>query len=89
MSAVVTCGIHDITVPISCGFLLSNTEMRIVGYHPSNLGKNLDAFEVGEIYIRGPQVMKGYYNKPEETAKVMDNGWYKTGDLGYYAEECK
>ena len=37
----------------------------------------------GEICIRGPQVMKGYWNSPAETAKVMQNGWLKTGDVGY------
>jgi long-chain acyl-CoA synthetase len=40
--------------------------------------------EVGEICIRGPQVMKGYWNKPDETAKTLSpEGWLKTGDMGY------
>jgi long-chain acyl-CoA synthetase len=37
----------------------------------------------GEICIRGPQVMKGYWNHPQETAKVMQDGWLKTGDIGH------
>lgn len=43
--------------------------------------------EVGEIAVRGPQVMKGYWNRPEETQMVMRDGWFLTGDLGYMDED--
>ncbi|SDE46274.1 long-chain acyl-CoA synthetase [Bhargavaea beijingensis] len=43
--------------------------------------------EVGEIAVRGPQVMKGYWNRPEETAATIKDGWLLTGDLGYMDED--
>ncbi len=48
---------------------------------------NPDASEVGEITIRGPNVMKGYYQKPEETAAVIKDGWFYSGDLGFLDTE--
>jgi long-chain acyl-CoA synthetase len=47
-------------------------------------GKEVPIGEVGEICIRGPQVMKGYWNRPDETAKVFTrDGWLRTGDMGF------
>lgn len=51
-------------------------------------GKSLPVGEIGEICIRGPQVMTGYWNQPEETARVMsDDGYFRSGDLGNMDED--
>ncbi|HJZ49048.1 MAG TPA: o-succinylbenzoate--CoA ligase [Roseiflexaceae bacterium] len=56
----------------SAGQPLLPTELRIAG-----------AGDVGEILVRGPTVMRGYINRPEETAQTLRDGWLHTGDLGY------
>ncbi|WP_017726656.1 long-chain-fatty-acid--CoA ligase [Halalkalibacterium ligniniphilum] len=50
-------------------------------------GEVAEPKEVGEIAVRGPQVMKGYWNRPEETAKVFKDDWFLTGDMGYMDED--
>ena len=57
--------------------------MRIVG----DDGRDLPAGEIGEIVGRGPITMPGYYNRPEETARALRDGWLFTGDLGYVDED--
>lgn len=49
-------------------------------------GNKLPTGEVGELVISGPQVMQGYWQRPEETAKVMENGFFRTGDVGVVQE---
>jgi long-chain acyl-CoA synthetase len=68
----------------SIGIPFPDTEARIV--HPVT-GEELPAGEIGEVVVRGPQVMSGYWNRPEETAKVMRDGWLLTGDLGKMDED--
>lgn len=64
----------------SCGKPYPWVQVRVVGED----GKDLSANEVGELWIKSKQVMKGYWNKPEETAAALtDDGWFKTGDAGY------
>ncbi|MDF2903747.1 MAG: acyl-CoA synthetase, partial [Bacillus sp. (in: firmicutes)] len=50
-------------------------------------GEPLPPGEMGEIAVKGPQVMKGYWNRPEDTEQSIRNGWLLTGDLGYMDEE--
>ncbi|MDW8309761.1 MAG: long-chain fatty acid--CoA ligase, partial [Verrucomicrobiales bacterium] len=71
--------IHGVRKPGSIGLPIPNVEMSIQDEHGRLLGPN----EIGEICVRGGNVMLGYWNKPEETAKAFRNGWLLTGDIGY------
>lgn len=63
----------------SIGLPVSSTDMRIVDKQYNILPTG----EVGEIQAKGPQVMKGYFNKPQETELSIKDGWLCTGDIGY------
>jgi long-chain acyl-CoA synthetase len=69
----------------SPGTVVSDTEQKIVDLETGE--RVLGVGEVGEICIRGPQIMQGYWKAPEETARVIRNGWYYTGDVGYVDEQ--
>jgi len=69
--------------PGSAGRIVPNTEVKIVEVG-SGSDAELPVGKEGELWIRGPQIMKGYLNRPEETAVCIDReGWYHTGDVGY------
>jgi long-chain acyl-CoA synthetase len=71
--------IYGINKPGSIGKPLPNVELSV----RDDGGRELPVGEIGEICIRGGNVMRGYWNQPEETAKVLRDGWLYTGDVGY------
>ncbi len=83
-SPVATCNPIDGTERIgTIGVPLPNTEIIIC----DDDCKELPIGERGEICIKGPQVMKGYWNRPDETALVMHGEWFKSGDIGVMDKE--
>ena len=75
--------IHGVRKPGSIGLPIPHVEMSI----QDESGKILGAGEIGELCVRGGNVMQGYWNHPEETAKVLRGGWLLTGDVGYHDAE--
>ena len=69
--------------PGSIGFPVPGVEMKLV----DDDGNAVDQGEVGEILMRGPVVMRGYWNRPEETASTLEDGWLKTGDMAKVDED--
>ena len=69
------------SVPGTVGHLLPNTELRVCD---PDTGAELSADQTGELWARGPQVMLGYLDEPDETAAILDPAdWLRTGDLGH------
>lgn len=67
----------------SIGLPMKGTDMEVI----DDKGRILPAGEVGEIVLRGPSVMKGYWNLPDETTEALKGGWLHTGDVGYKDED--
>jgi len=70
--------------PDSCGPAAPVGELRVMTVEGD---RELPVGEVGELWFKGPQVVRGYWNKPEATAQTFENGWVRTGDLARLDEE--
>lgn len=84
-SPVTSCNPIDGTDRVgTIGLPLPETDVKLV----DDDGKDVTwSGQPGEILVRGPQVMQGYYNRPDETAKVLKDGWLYTGDIGVFDED--
>ncbi len=83
-SPVVTTNPCDAVQLGTVGTPLVDTECKVI----DEQGNNLPIGEAGELCIRGPQVMKGYWQRPDATAEVMDaEGWFKSGDIAVIAAD--
>ena len=71
--------IDGLRKPGSIGLTVPDVEMTIL----DDDGKEIARGEIGELCVRGPNIMKGYWNQPEETAATFFEDWLRTGDLGY------
>ena len=69
--------------PASAGYIAPVFDVKCMDEN----GNALPRGETGEIHVRGVQVIKGYLNRPEETAKAIFEGWLRTGDIGYVDDD--
>lgn len=83
-SPVVSTNIPGFNKPGSIGKVIPNTQVKILNV---DTGEECKPGEVGKIMVKGDSVMKGYYGDPELTSKVLKNGWYDTGDMGFLDED--
>jgi long-chain acyl-CoA synthetase len=71
--------------PGTVGIPIPDTDVKIVDVEDPD--RELETGREGEIALKGPQIMMGYYKKPEETAHVLRDGWYLSGDIGKFDED--
>ncbi|HUW93731.1 MAG TPA: AMP-binding protein [Bacteroidales bacterium] len=83
-SPVISVNSHEFNRPGSTGRVIPNVEVRIENFET---GEECKIKEVGKILVKGDLVMKGYYDDPELTADALVDGWYNTGDMGYFDED--
>jgi len=83
-SPVISVNSHEYNRPGSTGKVIPNTIVRVENFET---GEECRIGVVGRILVKGNLVMKGYYNDPELTSEALVDGWYNTGDMGYFDED--
>ena len=79
-SPVISVNSHDYNRPGSTGKPIPGVQLRIEHLES---GEECNVGEIGKILVKGPSIMNGYYQDPEQTAEAIKDGWYNTGDMGY------
>ncbi len=83
-SPVISVNSQEFNRPGSTGKVIPNVQVRIENIET---GEECATREVGKILVKGDSVMKGYYDDPELTAEALVDGWYNTGDMGFFDED--
>ena len=83
-SPVISANSIEFNRPGSTGQVIPNVQVRIENFET---GKECVTGEVGKILVKGDSVMKGYFDDPELTAEALVNGWYNTGDMGFFDKD--
>lgn len=83
-SPVISVNSHEFNKPGSTGKVIPNVHVKVENFET---GEECKTREVGKILVKGDSVMKGYYDDPELTADALVDGWYNTGDMGYFDED--
>jgi acyl-[acyl-carrier-protein]-phospholipid O-acyltransferase/long-chain-fatty-acid--[acyl-carrier-protein] ligase len=83
-SPVISVNSHEFNRPGSTGKVIPGVQVRLENFETGEVCKTR---EVGKVFVKGDSVMKGYYDDPELTADALVDGWYNTGDMGYFDED--
>jgi acyl-[acyl-carrier-protein]-phospholipid O-acyltransferase/long-chain-fatty-acid--[acyl-carrier-protein] ligase len=83
-SPVISVNSHEFNRPGSTGKVIPGVQVRLVNFET---GEECKTREVGKIFVKGDSVMKGYYDDPDLTADALVDGWYNTGDMGFFDED--
>jgi acyl-[acyl-carrier-protein]-phospholipid O-acyltransferase / long-chain-fatty-acid--[acyl-carrier-protein] ligase len=83
-SPVISVNSHEFNRPGSTGKVIPGVQVRLLNFET---GQECKTREIGKIFVKGDSVMKGYYDDPELTADALVDGWYNTGDMGFFDED--